>query len=323
MLASCSERIVTAKPAHHEPVLLHEVLAALRPATGGTYVDLTLGLGGHAEAILEASSPDGRVLGIDRDGDALARATARLARFGDRFVPVHGDHREIGALLHGAAVFTVDGILGDLGLSSMQLDEPARGFSFQADGPLDMRMDPTAGPTAADLVATLSEAELRRILKVYGEEMLAGRIARALVLRRAKSPVRRTSDLAQIVERVAGPRARAYRIHPATRTFQALRIAVNGEIDGLETLVQDAVSFLRKGGRLAVVSFHSLEDRAIKRAMRSLAERCICPPGLPVCGCGRENLVRLVSTRAIRPTSEEIDRNPRSRSARMRVVERI
>jgi 16S rRNA (cytosine1402-N4)-methyltransferase len=186
-----------------------------------------------------------------------------------------------------------------------------------------MRMDTSSGPTAADLLATLPERELRRILKVYGEEMLAGRIARALVLRRAKAPIRRTTDLRQIVERVAGPRARRFRIHPATRTFQALRIAVNGEIDGLEALVHDSVSFLRRGGRLVVLSFHSLEDRAIKRSMRALAERCICPPGLPVCGCGREDLVRLVSTRAVRPSAEEIDRNPRSRSARLRAAERL
>src|SRR5262245_59212359 len=324
MLASSrTERIVPAKVAHHEPVLLEETISLLRPAPGGTFVDLTVGLGGHAEAILEASAPDGCVLGIDRDQEALAHATARLARFGDRFTPLHGDHREIGALLHGAGVFTVDGILADLGLSSLQLDDPDRGFSFQADGPLDMRMDPSTGPTAADLLATLPEREIRRILKVYGEEMLAGRIARALVLRRAKSPIQRTSDLRQIVERVAGPRARAFRIHPATRTFQALRIAVNGEIDGLESLVHDAVSFLRKGARIVVLSFHSLEDRAVKRSLRALAERCICPPGLPVCGCGRENLVRLVSTRAARPSAEEIERNPRSRSARLRAAERI
>jgi 16S rRNA (cytosine1402-N4)-methyltransferase len=323
LASSCSESSVPPKVAHHEPVLLRETLELLSPVPGGTYVDLTLGLGGHAEGILEASAPEGRVVGIDRDREALAHASTRLARFGERFVPLHGDHREIGALLHGAGVFAVDGILADLGLSSLQLDDPERGFSFQADGPLDMRMDPSSGPTAADLLATLPERELRRILKVYGEEMLAGRIARAIVLRRAKAPVRRTSELRQIVERVAGPRARRFRIHPATRTFQALRIAVNGEIDGLETLVPEAVSFLRRGGRLVVLSFHSLEDRAVKRAMRALAERCICPPGLPVCGCGREDLVRLVSTRALRPSSEEIDRNPRSRSARLRAAERL
>jgi len=324
MLASSrTESIVTPKVAHHEPVLLREAVALLSPTPGGTFVDLTVGLGGHAEAILEAAAPGGRVVGIDRDLRALEHAKERLARFGERFVPLHGNHHELAALLQGAGVFAVDGILADLGLSSLQLDDPERGFSFQEDGPLDMRMDTSAGPTAADLLATMSELDLRRILKVYGEEMLAGRIARALVLRRAKAPIRRTAELREIVERVAGPRARRFRIHPATRTFQALRIAVNGEIEGLETLVQDAVSLLRRGGRLAVISFHSLEDRAIKHTMRALAERCICPPGLPVCGCGRENLVRLVSTRAVRPTPEEIERNPRSRSARLRVAERI
>jgi 16S rRNA (cytosine1402-N4)-methyltransferase len=273
--------------------------------------------------MLEASAPSGYVYGIDRDPATLFHARRRLAHFGERFVPILGNHRDLSALLRGAGVYAVDGILADLGISSLQLDDPERGFSFLADGPLDMRMDPSRGPTGADLLATLSEAELRRILQVYGEEKLAGRIARALVLRRAKAPLRRTTELAELVGRVAGPQARRYRIHPATRTFQALRIAVNDEIEGLGTLVTDAAAALRRGGRLVVISFHSLEDRAVKRAMKALAERCICPPGLPVCGCGRENLVRLVAARAVRPLPAEIDDNPRARSARLRAVERL
>jgi 16S rRNA (cytosine1402-N4)-methyltransferase len=307
----------------HKPVLLREVVEILRPASGGTMVDLTVGLGGHAEALLEASDPAGRLVGVDRDRAALDHASHRLARFGDRFIPLYGDHRDLRELLHTAGIFSADGIVADLGLSSLQLDDPERGFSFQSDGPLDMRMDPSRGATAADLLATLPEIDIGRLLKVYGDEMLARPIARAIVLRRAKAPIRRTADLAQLVERIAGPRARRYRIHPATRTFQALRIAVNGEIEGLETLVHDAAAFLPRGGRLAVISFHSLEDRAIKRAMRALAERCICPPGLPVCGCGREDLVRLLTTRPVRPTGEEVEGNPRARSAKLRAVERL
>ncbi len=309
--------------APHRPVLARECLELLGPAPGSVAVDLTLGPGGHAEALLEAVGPGGRVLGIDRDAEALAHASERLRRFGDRFVPMRGDHRDLLDLLAAAGVFAVDSILADLGVSSLQLDDPRRGFSFRADGPLDMRMDPSEGPSAADLVATLSEDELREILSTYGEEKLAGPIARAVVRERAKRPLVRTRELRDIVERVAGRRAERSRIHPATRTFQALRIAVNREVEGLERLVSDAVSILRRGGRLAVISFHSLEDRAVKRTLRSLAERCVCPPGLPLCGCGRENLVRLLTPRPVTPSAEEVRDNPRSRSARLRAAERL
>ena len=238
--------------APHRPVLARECLELLGPSPGSVAVDLTLGPGGHAEALLEAVGPGGRVLGIDRDAEALAHASERLRRFGDRFVPMRGDHRDLLDLLAAAGVFAVDSILADLGVSSLQLDDPRRGFSFRADGPLDMRMDPSEGPSAADLVATLSEDELREILSTYGEEKLAGPIARAVVRERAKRPLVRTRELRDIVERVAGRRAERSRIHPATRTFQALRIAVNREVEGLERLVSDAVSILRRGGRLAV-----------------------------------------------------------------------
>jgi 16S rRNA (cytosine1402-N4)-methyltransferase len=308
----------------HRPVLLQEIVRFLSFShPEPVVVDATLGAGGHAEALLEQLEPDGRLVGIDRDPLALGLARDRLERFGPRFVGLRGDHRELVAMLHETGVFAVDGILVDLGVSSMQLDQPDRGFSFRHDGPLDMRMDPDALRNAADVVADADEVELRRILSQYGEERRAGAIARAIVDERRKQPLTRTAQLAELVERVLGPGARRYRIHPATRTFQALRIAVNGEVEGLRKLVADAVSVLRRGGRLAVISYHSLEDREIKHGMRSLAHRCTCPPRMPVCGCGRENLVRLLTRKPVRPEDTEIESNPRSRSARLRVAERI
>ncbi len=311
------------RPGSHQPVLSEEVLDLLAPRPGQTIVDTTLGAGGHAEALLESIGPDGRLLGIDRDPQALRLAGERLARFGARFVPIRGDHTELGALLRRAHVFAVDGILFDLGVSSMQLDDAERGFSFRFDGPLDMRMDQESGRTAADLVAELSEDQLRDLLHRFGEERRAAAIARALVRERAARPISTTRQLAELVERALGPAARRYRINPATRTFQALRIAVNGEITELGRLVDEAVALLRNGGRLAVIAYHSLEDRAIKQAMKRLAQRCTCPPRLPVCGCGKENLVRILSARPVRPSDREIENNPRSRSARLRVAERL
>lgn len=318
------ERGIDVEPPPHRPVLLRETMELLRPAAGAVLVDATVGAGGHTAAMLEAAGPEGRVFGIDRDPAALAIARERLAAFGDRFVAIHGDYRNIVDLVRAHGAFAVDGIVADLGVSSMQIDDPARGFSFRVDGPLDMRMDPSSGePGAADLLAELPEAELRRILWTFGEERLAGPIAREIVRARGTHPLRSTRDLAVLVERVLGPRARRYRIHPATRSFQALRIAVNRELEGLAEFVTDAASILRRGGRLCVIGFHSLEDRVVKHSMRALAERCICPPGLPVCGCGRENLVRLLTTRPISPDADEIGANPRSRSARLRGVERL
>ena len=318
------EATLTDRSAPHVPVLLGEVLRLLRPASGMTIVDATLGPGGHAEAFLEAVGPDGRVIGLDRDPDTLRLARERLARFGDRFLALHGDHRELVPRLHAAGIVIVDGVLADLGISSFQLDDAARGFSFANDGPLDMRMDPTSGdPTAADLVASLDEHALRAGISNWGEERLAGRIARSIVRERSRRPILTTGELASIVEAAAGPAARRFRIHPATRTFQALRIMVNREIEGIPALVNGGVSLLRRGGRLGVISFHSLEDRAVKTSMHGLADRCVCPPGLPICGCGRENIVRHVTTRVVVPSPEEIASNPRSRSAKLRVVERL
>jgi len=307
----------------HVPVLLTEVLELLAPSEGATVIDGTLGAGGHAEALLERVGPGGRLIAIDRDPAAIEIARHRLARFGEAFLPVHGNHMELRELLHGQQAYAVDGILFDLGLSSMQLDDPQRGFSFRQDGPLDMRMDPSRGESAAELLARCSEHELRDLLSTYGEERRALAIARRVVRERERRPLERTAHLAEIVAQTLGPQARKYRIHPATRTFQALRIAVNREVEGLEQLVAEAVSLLRRGGRLAILSYHSLEDRAVKRTYRGLAQRCTCPPRMPVCGCGRENLIRILTPKPVRPSEMEVERNPRASSARLRVAERL
>jgi 16S rRNA (cytosine1402-N4)-methyltransferase len=321
-MSNIEETGVSAKSAH-EPVLLREVSDLLAPGSGATIVDATLGLGGHTEALLEAVGSRGRVFGIDRDSQALELARKRLARFGDAFVGVHGNHTDLLKLLRQNGLFAVDGVLFDLGVSSLQLDDPERGFSFRGDGPLDMRMDRQTGHTAAEILATGTEQELRQMIWSYGEERRAGAIARAIVEQRERQPLTRTLELAELVERVLGPAAQRYRIHPATRTFQALRIAVNREVDDLERLVTEASSVLRRAGRLAVISYHSLEDRAVKHAMKSLAERCVCPPKLPVCGCGRENLLRVLTAKPVRPSTSEVARNPRARSAKLRVGERL
>jgi 16S rRNA (cytosine1402-N4)-methyltransferase len=305
----------------HRSVLAREVIDLLRCRDGRTYVDGTLGPGGHAEAILESSAPDGRVIGLDLDPDAIRRASERLAGFGERFTAVRSDFRNVDTVLRELRTGPVDGILVDLGFSAIQMLTPERGFGFSNEGPLDMRYDPSRGRSAADLLAEEDEASLRRLLLEYGEEKSAGRIARAIVRRREKAPLRTTTELAALVAECA-PRRGPTRIHPATKTFQALRIAVNGELDGLDGFVDTAVMSLRRGGRLAVISFHSLEDRIVKHAMRALAHRCICPPGMPVCGCGRENIVKVVTGKAVVPSPTEVAGNPRSRSAKLRVVER-
>jgi 16S rRNA (cytosine1402-N4)-methyltransferase len=310
--------------AAHLPVLLREVVAALGCRPGGMWVDGTLGAGGHAEAILRATSPDGRLVGCDRDPDALAIARRRLEPFAPRLDLHAADHRALPVLLDRLGVVPVDGILLDLGVSSLQLDDAGRGFSFRLDGPLDMRMDREPGTTtAADLVNSLPERELRDLLARWGEEPHAARIARAIVRERERGPILRTARLAEVIATAAGARAAHGPIHPATRSFQALRIAVNGEIDYLPNLLVDCAARLRPGGRLAVIAFHSLEDRAVKQTFRSLAHRCVCPRDLPRCGCGRPDLVRHVTSGALRPGPDEVRDNPRSRSARLRSVERL
>src|SRR5436309_3390397 len=284
--------------APHRPVLLRETIELLAAERGGLFVDCTVGLGGHSEAILQASSK-AEVLGFDRDGEALESARMRLAQFGSRFRAVHADFRDLTRVLATAKVKQVRGILADLGVSSLQLDTPSRGFSFRHDAPLDMRMDASSGETAAELLGRLSEVEIARIVFEYGEERRARRIARWIIERRESGePIRTTRDLAELVERAVGPDKKR-RIHPATRTFQALRIAVNGELENLDRFVTDAVDLLEPEGRLAVISFHSLEDRIIKRTLGKLSGRCQCPPRLPSCICGAHKTVEILTRRPI------------------------
>lgn len=307
----------------HVSVLPGEVLELLAPRPGGIYLDGTVGGGGHARLILEASSPDGRLIGFDRDPAALAAAAAFLASFGERVTLCRGSFAEIDEQLAALGINQVDGILLDLGVSSHQLDTPERGFSFREDGPLDMRMDPAQPASAADLLARADAEELKRIFREYGEERWAGRIAREIVRVRGETPLVTTRQLAELVCRAVPGGYVPQRIHPATRVFQALRIAVNGELDALAAGLAAAMRSLRPGGRLAVISFHSLEDRLVKQGFRAAANPCSCPPRLPVCVCGRTAEVRVLTPRGVRPAEAEIIANPRSRSAVLRAVEKV
>ena len=304
--------------APHRPVLLIEAVRLLAPERGGLFVDATLGPGGHSEAILEASA-DARVLGIDRDREALRLASERLARFGSRFRAAHANFRDIARVLNEAGEREASGVLADLGVSSLQFDTPERGFSFRHDAPLDMRMDAEGEEdTAAQLLKRLPEEEIARILYEYGEERRSRRIARWIVERRERGePVGRTGELAELVARAVGHR-RGERIHPATRTFQALRIAVNRELEGLDEFIETAVDLLQTQGRLAVISFHSLEDRVVKRALRRLSGRCECDPRSPVCTCGARRTVEILTRRPLTPDEQEVEENPRARSAKLR-----
>jgi len=305
----------------HIPVLFQAVLDGLQVRPGGRYVDATIGGAGHAAGILAASSPDGRLLGLDRDPAAVDVARARLASYLGRVVIEHRSFVHLAEVARSQQFVPVDGVLFDLGLSSLQLADPSRGLSFTAEGPLDMRFDPAGGgPTAADLVNGLSAEELAALLYCYGEEKQARRIADAIL---AARPLHTTKELATVVERAVGWGGRRERIHPATRTFQALRIAVNDELAAIEAALPQAVEILAPGGRLAVISFHSLEDRLVKEFMRRESRDCICPPDVPVCTCGHRAMLRLITRKPIRPTAEEVAANPRSRSARLRVAERV
>ncbi len=310
------------KPSH-VPVMPDEVMRLIDPSRGGLFVDATVGLGGHAERILEESA---RVdlIGIDRDAEALERARARLSRFGDRVRLVHDDYRNLpeilGSLGHEPTA-SLAGLVADFGMSSWQLESPGRGFSFRRDEPLDMRMDRTRGRTAADILAHASERELARIFFEYGEERRSRGIARAIVRRRDREPILTTGDLVECVLRVI-PR-RGMRIHPATRVFQALRIAVNEELEGLDRFVLDSVEALQARGRLLLLSFHSLEDRLVKTSLHQLSHQCSCPRSLPRCACNSPNRVVLLTRKPLRPRAEEVAANPRARSARLRAAERI
>jgi 16S rRNA (cytosine1402-N4)-methyltransferase len=308
----------------HLPVLAEEVIEMLQPAAGSLQIDATVGGGGHTERILEASDPDGRLLGIDADGAAIARVAQRLERFGDRLVLRQANFRELAAVAPDAGFGAVDGLLFDLGLSSFQLADTERGFGFRAGGLLDMRFDATRGVSAAELLATLDATELTALFRRFGEEPFAPRISRAIVEARRTAPITTAEELAALIARVAPRTAPGRRrIHPATRVFQALRIAVNEELDALSEALAAAVDLLRPGGRLVVLSYHSLEDRIVKRFLDAERKGCICPPSVPVCVCGRTPRLRLVTRPSLTPTDAEIAANPRARSARLRAAERI
>ncbi len=309
--------------APHRPVLLHETVQYLAPERGGLFVDATLGLGGHSEAILEAA-PETRVLGIDRDREALEHARRRLARFGARAQFAHANFRDLARVVAETGEQTVSGVLADLGVSSLQFDTATRGFSFRHDAPLDMRMDARGDEeTAADLLARLPEEEIARIIFEYGEERRSRRIARWLVERReAGRPVTTTNELAELVARAVGYK-RTDRIHPATRTFQALRIAVNEELEGLDAFLETAVDLLQPQGRLCVISFHSLEDRIVKHTLRRLHGQCACDPRAPRCTCGARRVVEILTRRPVVAVESEIEANPRARSAKLRAARKL
>jgi 16S rRNA (cytosine1402-N4)-methyltransferase len=294
----------------------------LAPERGGLFVDCTVGLGGHSEAILK-SSDDTRVLGMDLDPAALDYTRHRLASFGVRFKAFQSNFRQIKMVLQEAVERNPKGILADLGVSSLQFDSSERGFSFRFDGPLDMRMDPTNGETAAELLLRLPESEIARIIFEFGEERHSRRIARRIVQRREQgTPVSTTGELADLVSQSAGGR-KWNQIHPATRTFQALRIAVNHELEGLQAFVESAVDLLEPDGRFVIISFHSLEDRIVKRELRRLSGRCECPPRLPVCSCGASKVIEILTRRPVTPGPDEVRENPRSRSAKLRAGRKL
>jgi len=301
----------------HIPVLLEEVLDALRVQPGGRYIDCTVGEGGHASAILERSSPGGQLLGIDADPQAIDAARVRLRPYGRVAILNNDNFNNLGDICSRLGFYPVHAILFDLGLSSLQLSNRGRGFSFQFDAPLDMRFDPSQELTSATIVNTFPEQELARIIESYGEEHESRRIARAIV---ASRPLNTTLELSAVVQRAVGAR---HKIHPATRTFQALRIAVNQELEHLKAALEQSVNILGSGGRLVVISYHSLEDRLVKEYLRRESRDCICPPRTPMCVCGHKATLKLIAKKAVIPSPAEIEANPRSRSAKMRVAERL
>ncbi len=304
--------------ATHVPVMTEELVRALQVVPGGRYVDCTVGGGGHAEAVLEAAAPGGRLLGIDADPRALRATERRLARLRGSYLLVNDNFANLKEVCERAHFVPVHGVFFDLGMSSLQLEEAGRGFSFQRDEPLDMRFSSRQELTAADIVNRYGEQELARLLWTYGEERRSRAIARRIVARR---PLRTTGDLARVVEGAA-PR-RGSRMHPATRVFMALRIVVNDELGSLERAMGQAIEVLGPGGRLAVISYHSLEDRIVKGWLQRESKDCLCPPPIPVCVCGHRASLRIVTRRVITPSPEEVRRNPRSRSAKLRIAERI
>lgn len=307
----------------HQPVLYQEIILALRPQSPGFYADCTVGAGGHAWGILDTSAPDGRLLGLDLDPQALSLAQQHLAQFSDRVTLVHASYTTLLEQVRQLGWEAIQGIVIDLGVSSMQIDTPERGFSFQMEGPLDMRFDPTQPLTAQDIVNGWDERDLADLIWRYGEEQQSRRIARAIIQAR---PLHTTRELTEIITRSMGGKRGGQsksRIHPATRTFQALRIAVNHELDALEAFLPQAIEVLAPGGRLAVIAFHSLEDRIVKQFFRRESRDCICPPEQMVCTCGHKATLVEINRHPIEAADEETGSNPRARSARLRVAEKI
>jgi 16S rRNA (cytosine1402-N4)-methyltransferase len=307
----------------HKPVLLKEVVQHLRCTPGKCFVDGTVGGGGHARAILEKTAPDGLLIGVDWDENALEQARINLEPFGERLILIRDNFAEMGSVLTKLQLPAVDGILLDLGLSSFQVDSAERGFSFGRPGPLDMRMDTRTTTTAAQLVNTMPEAELAELLFRFGEERWSKKIARAISRTRSEAPIDTTTRLAEVVTGAIPPSKRSHLRHPATRTFQALRLVVNHELDNLSNFLRSALTWLRPGGRLAIISFHSLEDRLVKQRFAYWAKSCRCPANLPVCRCEGVPLARLPFKKPISPNPEELRVNPRARSGRLRVVEKL
>lgn len=308
---------------HHIPVLYEEVLTYLAPERGGIFIDGTLGGGGHASMVLERLPAGSHLYGIDRDPAAIEAASARLAPFGDRFTAIHGNFFDMKALLGAQGVPAADGILLDLGVSSHQLDTKERGFSYKAEAPLDMRMDTTAALTARDIVNGYSFEELCRILRDYGEERFAPRIADRIVRTRATKSIETTTELAALVAAAMPAKSRHEVQHPARRTFQAIRIEVNGELDGLRRAVDDAHDLLAPGGRLVILTFHSLEDRIVKQAFRAYENPCICPPKAPICTCGRVPTAKVLTKKPVSCSAEEAAANPRAECAKLRAIEKL
>jgi len=307
----------------HYSVLLEECLEGLDIKPNGIYLDGTLGRAGHSRRIAQRLTDGGRLICVDRDQAALDAARERLAQWMDRVTLVHSNFAEIDAILNELGLDKIDGMLFDLGVSSPQLDDSSRGFSYMADAPLDMRMDRSEGLTAADVVNTWSQDELRRILTQYGEERYAGLIAAAIVRRRADKPIETTLELVDIIKSAMPGKALKEKQHPAKRSFQAIRIAVNDELTAVDKMIRAAVPRLNRGGRLAVITFHSLEDRIVKTGMAEFAKGCTCPPDFPVCVCGKTPDIRLVTRKPILPSEQELEENPRSRSAKLRVAEKL